>query len=89
MLKYIAIAIVGLSLAGCQTTQQQRAAEGAVLGGAVGAVAGGIATGSAKGIAVGAAAGAATGALIGAVAGRPGYCYYRASDGRRVVRRCR
>jgi hypothetical protein len=70
-----------LSLAGCNTPEQQGAANGAVLGGATGALVGGLATGRPGGALAGAAIGAATGAAVGAATApkrcaRIGYDYY-------------
>lgn len=79
---------LALAVAGCNSTQQNRAAEGALLGAAGGAIVGGVATGTVKGAAVGAGVGAAGGAIIGAVASRPGYCYARNQYGERIVVRC-
>jgi hypothetical protein len=69
------------SLAGCNTPQQQGAANGAVLGGAAGALFGGLASGRPGGALAGAAIGAATGAAVGAASAprtcaRIGYDYY-------------
>ena len=81
MMVLAATVAVSLSLAGCNTPQQQGAANGAVLGGAAGALVGGLATGRTGGALAGAAVGAATGAVVGsASAPRPcariGYDYY-------------
>lgn len=72
-------------LSGCNTPQQQGAANGAVLGGAAGALVGGLATGRAGGALAGAAVGAATGAVVGGASAprtcaRVGYDY----DGNRI-----
>jgi hypothetical protein len=61
-----------LPIAGCETPQQQNAANGAVLGGVAGALIGGAATGRAGGALVGGALGAATGAAIGSASTPPG-----------------
>ncbi len=60
-----------LALSGCQTPQQQNAANGAVLGGATGALIGGLASGRAGGALAGGAIGAATGAILGSAATPP------------------
>lgn len=69
-----------LSLAACGTTEGDRAAGGALLGGATGAAIGGLATGRASGALAGAAVGAAGGAIVGAATTRRcerhGYDYY-------------
>jgi predicted lipid-binding transport protein (Tim44 family) len=66
---FAAVALASASaLAGCQTPQQQNAANGAVLGGATGALIGGLASGRAGGALAGGAIGAATGAIIGSAA---------------------
>jgi hypothetical protein len=69
-----------LPLVGCETPQQQGAANGAVLGGAAGALFGGLATGRPGGALAGAAVGAATGAVVGSASAprrcvRVGYDY--------------
>ncbi len=56
----------GLGLAGCGYTPEQRAVNGAVLGGATGAVIGGLASGRAGGAVAGGVLGAAAGGIIGA-----------------------
>src|ERR1700734_2866528 len=83
------------SLAGCQTPEQQNAANGAVLGGLAGALIGGAATGHAGGALAGGAIGAATGATIGAASTPPpGYYgpgpgpYYGPGPGPGPVPRC-
>lgn len=70
-----------LSLAACGTTEGNRAANGAIIGGATGAVIGGLASGRASGALAGAAVGAAGGAIVGAATtphrcARVGYDYY-------------
>ncbi len=59
------VALVGLSLAACNTPSE-RAAGGAILGGATGAAIGGLATGRAGGAIAGGIIGAAGGAILGA-----------------------
>ncbi|HVB90153.1 MAG TPA: glycine zipper domain-containing protein [Beijerinckiaceae bacterium] len=77
-----AVVASSLSLAGCGSTEGNRAAGGAVLGGAAGAAIGGLATGRASGALAGAAVGAASGAIVGAATTprrrceRVGYDYY-------------
>ncbi len=77
----VAAVASSLTLAGCATERENRAANGAVLGGAAGALVGGLATGRAGGALAGAALGAAGGAIIGAETtprrcARVGYDYY-------------
>ncbi len=82
-------ALMAATLAGCSSTRDQRAVDGALLGGAAGAVVGGLATGHAGGALAGGALGAAAGAIIGAETAprrrcaRYGYDY----DGNRVCLR--
>jgi len=65
----------GLPIAGCETPQQQNAANGAVLGGAAGALLGGALTGRPGGAIVGGITGAAAGAMIGSASTPPGPGY--------------
>jgi len=74
-LMLLSFAVAGLALAGCETPQQQNAANGAVLGGLTGALIGGAATDRPGGALAGAAIGAATGAIIGSAATPPGPGY--------------
>ncbi|MBV8568161.1 MAG: hypothetical protein JO366_03335 [Methylobacteriaceae bacterium] len=84
MKRLVAISLLGLSVASCNSPDPgDRATSGALLGGAAGALIGGAATGRASGALVGGAVGAATGAVVGASstpAPRPcaryGYDYY-------------
>jgi hypothetical protein len=84
MRKILILATAGLmlGLGGCQTVQQQRAAQGAVIGGATGAVIGGVAGGSGSAALAGGAIGAAAGAVIGAATTPSGPCYVRTSSGK-------
>lgn len=81
--------LLSVPLAGCGTTREDRAVNGALLGGATGAIVGGLATGRAGGALAGGAIGAAAGAIIGAETTptrrcvRWGYDY----DGRRICLR--
>lgn len=89
MLRFLTIPVLALSLGACASpVQQQRTAEGALLGGAAGAAVGALTEGTVEGAAAGAAIGAAGGAIIGAVASRPGYCYARDQYGNRIVVEC-
>ena len=78
----IAIAAAGLALAGCQTVQQDRALQGAVIGGATGAVIGGVAGRTGGAALAGGVIGAAAGGLIGAATAPRGPCYVRTSSGK-------
>lgn len=80
-------AIAILAVAGCTTTEN-RAAGGAAIGAGTGALVAAATGSSGSGIAAGALIGGAAGALIGA-ATTPGYCRYRASNGRVYTARCR
>jgi osmotically inducible lipoprotein OsmB len=64
MKKILALAVVGLSLAACNSPGE-RAVGGALIGGGAGALLGGAVAGS-RGVAAGAAIGAVSGAVIGA-----------------------
>jgi len=67
----LSFAAAALALAGCETPQQQNAANGALLGGVTGAIIGGAATDRPGGALAGAAIGATTGAIIGSAATPP------------------
>jgi osmotically inducible lipoprotein OsmB len=83
MKKIFALAVIGLSLAACNSPGE-RAVGGALIGGGAGALLGGAVAGS-RGVAAGAAIGAVSGAVIGAATTpRGGRCprgTYLASDG--------
>ena len=87
MHKIFVVAIMALTLAGCETARQDRVMGGALIGGGTGALVGGLASRSAGGAVAGGLIGAAAGALI-ADATRPGRCYYRTESGRRRYVRC-
>jgi len=75
-LMILALAVAAaLPIAGCETPQQQNAANGAVLGGAAGALLGGALTGRPGGVVVGGITGAAAGAMIGSASTPPGPGY--------------
>ncbi|MGP7982551.1 hypothetical protein [Rhodoblastus sp.] len=61
----------GLGLAGCGYTPEQRATNGALIGGATGATVGALATGRAGGAIAGGILGAAAGGIIGANSAPP------------------
>jgi hypothetical protein len=82
MRKVLIIAAAGLTLAGCQTVQEDRALKGAVIGGATGAVIGGVAGRSGGAALAGGAIGAAAGGIIGAATAPQGPCYVRTSSGK-------
>ncbi|WP_342361292.1 hypothetical protein [Terrarubrum flagellatum] len=79
------VALVGLSVAACNTPSE-RAAGGAILGGATGAAIGGLATGRAGGAVVGGLIGAAAGGVLGAATAAcpDGYLLVRDRYGRDV-----
>jgi hypothetical protein len=87
MKKFIVVAIMALTLAGCETARQDRQLGGALIGGGAGALIGGVASNSAGGAVAGGLVGAAAGALI-ADATRPGRCYYYTRSGHRRYTRC-
>jgi hypothetical protein len=87
MYKFAMVAVMALTLAGCETARQDRVAGGALIGGGSGALIGGLATRSAGGAVAGGLIGAAAGAII-ADATRPGHCYYRTRSGHRRYVRC-
>jgi predicted small secreted protein len=87
MKKIIVVAVMALSLAGCETARQDRQAGGALIGGGAGALIGGLATNSVGGAVAGGLIGAASGAII-ADATRPGRCYYYTRSGYRRYTRC-
>jgi hypothetical protein len=85
MKKFLALAVVGLSLTACNSPGE-RAVGGAAIGGLAGAAIGGLATGRTSGALAGAAIGAAGGAIVGAAttptaSGRCPRGTYLASDG--------
>lgn len=87
MKKILAVAALALTLAGCETARQDRAAGGALIGGGTGALIGGLASRSAGGAVAGGVIGAAAGAII-ADATRPGRCYYYTRSGYKRYVRC-
>ena len=89
----LAIAAIALALpvAACNSTQDQRAATGAVIGGGTGAVLGQAIGGNTAATVTGAAGGAIAGAVIGSATTPPGQsanCTYRRSDGTTFVAPC-
>jgi hypothetical protein len=86
--KWIIGGTIALTLAGCQTMAEDRAATGAVLGGATGAVIGGVAGRSAGAALAGGAIGAVTGGILGAATAAPEPCYVRNRRGRLVRVSC-
>lgn len=87
MKKIILVAVMGLTLAGCETARQDRQLGGALIGGGTGALIGGLATNSAGGAVAGGLIGAAAGAVI-ADSTRPGRCYTVTRSGYRRYVRC-
>ena len=88
MHKIFVVAVMALSLAGCETGRQDRVAGGALIGGGSGALIGGLASRTAGGAVAGGLIGAAAGAII-ADATWPGHCYYVTRSGHRRYVRCR
>jgi hypothetical protein len=86
--KILAIAALGLMLAGCETARQDRQLGGALLGGAAGGVIGGVASNSVGGALVGGVLGAGVGAIIADETRPRGRCYRRTASGRLVRARC-
>jgi osmotically inducible lipoprotein OsmB len=89
MNRILAVSALALALAGCGTTQGDRALTGAALGGAAGAVIGGVSSGTAGGAVVGGAMGAAGGAMLGAATAPAQRCYYSQYYGRTVCQAVR
>jgi hypothetical protein len=87
MYRIIAVAVMALTLAGCETARQDRQLGGALIGGGAGALIGGTATRSTGGAIAGGLIGAAAGAII-ADSTRPGRCYYVTRSGYRRYVRC-
>lgn len=87
MKKILAVTIMALTLAGCETARQDRQLGGALIGGGSGALIGGLATRSAGGAIAGGVIGAAAGAII-ADATRPGRCYRVTRSGYKRYVRC-
>ncbi|GGH27537.1 hypothetical protein GCM10007036_36110 [Alsobacter metallidurans] len=88
MKRFLVISAVALALAGCGSTQGDRALVGGAMGATAGAVIGGLATGRAGGAVAGGLIGAAGGAIVGAATTpQPEVqCYYSRYYGRRVCR---
>jgi hypothetical protein len=88
MKKLLAVAAMGVALAGCsQYSRSDRALGGAAIGAGTGAVVGGLATNSAGGAVVGGVLGGAAGAIIGAET-TPRACYGRDQYGNRYRVQC-
>ena len=89
MRKILAIAALGLLLAGCQTARQDRQLTGGLIGAGAGGLIGGLATRSTGGALVGGLVGAAAGAIIAdETRPRGGRCYRRTDSGRLLRVRC-
>jgi len=85
----LAVAALGLVLAGCETARQDRQLGGALIGGAAGATIGGLASRSVGGALVGGVIGGAAGAIIAdETRPRGGRCYRRTDSGRLIRVRC-
>jgi hypothetical protein len=87
MRKIVLLAVMTLTLAGCQTAREDRILGGSLIGGGTGALIGGLAGGSAGAAVAGGLVGAAAGAII-ADATRPGRYYYHTRSGHRRYVRC-
>jgi hypothetical protein len=87
MRKIFLVALMALTLAGCETARQDRVLGGALIGAGGGALIGGLAGRSTGAAVAGGVIGAVTGAII-ADATRPGRCYYRTRSGHRRYVRC-
>lgn len=83
MKKYLAMGLIAVGLAACQTPGE-RAVGGAAIGGLAGAAIGGAATGTGGGALAGAAIGAGAGAVVGAGTANCRTYYY----GGRRIREC-
>jgi osmotically inducible lipoprotein OsmB len=86
MRSILAVSTLALALAGCGSTQGDRALVGGALGGTAGAVIGGVASGTAGGAVAGGLIGAAVGAIIGAATAPKQRCYYSTYYGRTVCK---
>jgi osmotically inducible lipoprotein OsmB len=87
--KILAIAALGLMLAGCETARQDRQLTGGLIGAGAGGLIGGLATNSVGGALVGGVVGGAAGAIIAdETRPRGGRCYRRTASGRLVRARC-
>ncbi|GLK80779.1 glycine zipper domain-containing protein [Methylopila turkensis] len=83
------VAGLGLGLAACGETRNERTLSGALIGAGTGAVIGGAATGKAGGALVGGALGAGAGAVIGSQTRGSRRCYATNRYGERYRTRCR
>lgn len=88
MRKFLIMVAAALTLAGCQTVQQDRALQGAVIGGVAGTVIGAVAGHSVGGAVAGGLIGATAGGLIGASTAPSEPCYVRTRSGRVKRVRC-
>ena len=87
MKKLLVLAVMALTLAGCETARQDRVLGGALLGAGGGALIGGLAGRSTGAAVAGGLIGAAAGAII-ADATYPGRCYRITRSGHRRYVRC-
>jgi len=83
-MRKLIIVAAALTLAGCQTARQDRALNGAVIGGVAGTVVGAVAGRSVGGAVAGGLIGAGAGALIGSATAEPCYARTRLGRTRRV-----
>jgi len=88
MKKIILAGLAALSLAGCQTVAEDRAASGALIGGAAGTAIGAIAGNSVGSAVAGGVLGAAAGGILGAATAPPEPCYVQTRTGRWRPVRC-
>lgn len=87
MKKLLVVAIMALTLAGCETARQDRQLGGAMIGAGAGALFGGLAGRSTGAAVAGGVIGAAAGAII-ADSTRPGRCYRVTRSGYKRYVRC-
>ncbi|MDR6286061.1 putative membrane protein [Methylopila jiangsuensis] len=83
------IAGLGLGLAACGETRNERTLSGALIGAGTGAAIGGLATGKAGGALVGGVVGAGAGAVVGSNTRGPRRCYATNRYGERYRVPCR
>ena len=88
MKKLLVVAVMALTLAGCETARQDHVLGGTLIGAGGGALIGGLAGRSAGAAVAGGVIGAAAGAII-ADATYPGRCYRVTRSGHRRYVRCR
>ncbi len=87
MRKIVLVALMALTLAGCETARQDRVLGGTLIGAGSGALIGGLAGRSTGAVVAGGLIGAAAGAII-ADATYPGRCYRVTRSGHKRYVRC-